>query len=133
MANTTLSNLIDTLRRVVPIPISQINYGFTSGLEPPYVNLVDLKSTYGYDTSGAKVKVSTFSIVCVGKNAAEAEATISLVDCYFGDIKNLNYITPNSIEVINDNYLVTQMADNLYQFVSKMDYELTENINGSSI
>lgn len=105
--------------------MAQINYGTTDGLQPPYLEVSGYRHEMNYDTGGPAYKVATFFLTIWDKSQDDAENLAALFD----DLVNNNLsLTPDTIGCLQTSYEVGQMAENLYQFGVKIEYELTENL-----
>ncbi len=126
MAYTTLQNIMRAIRAGGFVPTSQVNYGYTDNLIPPYITVTDYSHTLQYDTSGPVLRDAAFTVTVFDKSQDDAENVASQVD----DLINNNLtLTPQTIGCFQEGYTVGQMAEKLYQFGVEMKYTLQEDIN----
>src|SRR4051812_38854530 len=109
---TTLQGIIGTIRGAQIVDPAKVNYGWSDGIQPPYISVLDFNQTPEYVTDGVAVRNSTFNVICMGKSVDEAEAIATQVD----DLLQLSTaIMPNS-RCLLTSYTVGQLDANLYQF-----------------
>ena len=117
---STVSDLVNRLRTATVLPAAKVNYGVADGLEPPFLSVTDFAAQTLYDTAGAAVVNSTFTLTHWGTSVEQAEAQAKAFDA----VLNAPRPTPYSAAVFVENYRVEQ-AD-LYVFSVAVQYSLTE-------
>lgn len=123
---TTLQHIIRAIRQANLVPPSQVNYGVTDRLEPPYISVLDYRHELTYDTSGPVLKEAKYKVVVLAKDVDTAEALAGQVD----DLINNNLtLTPQTTGSFQESYMVGQMAERLYQFGVEIEYSLKEDPN----
>jgi hypothetical protein len=128
MANTTLQNILATLRGADILPPAKVNYGITDGLEPPYISVDGFEFEQVYQTCGPATRHSTFHVIVVDKNADAAQVTAQAVLALLDTSKTL---TPKTSECLLISYKIGQsiVGDKaLYQWVVDTYWRLDENI-----
>lgn len=123
---TSLSQLVRTIRNANLIPVTQVNAGFTDGLQPPYISVQDFKYTWDRDTQNG-VRVSTFTVLNVGISLDVAEDMAGKIN----DLLNDNYTaTDQDIGILQESYEIGNTdPNNLYQYGVVQTYTLFEDPN----
>lgn len=110
-----------TLQHANILPATQVNFGWTDKLKPPYATVTNYKSSVEWDT-GNGFKHAQFTLLVIGKNVDEAETYAGEFDNFINKNTSLTPGTANCLQSGWETGLVS--PDNLYQSGVRLEYDL---------
>lgn len=122
---TTLQNIISTIRNSGIVPPTQVNYGWTDNLKPPYLAVTDFEYGIVYQTCGDAIRHSTFHVICFDINSDNAESNALKV---LALLDTSTTLTPSTSRCLLEHYKVGQMKEELYQWGVDLQFRLEESI-----
>lgn len=119
---TILQGILATIRGGTVVPTTHVNYGFTDGLEPPYICVTDYTHVTEYDTSGPAVREAKFRVLTIHKNVDDAEDLAEQVNA----LLECQTVTPQTMPLscYQESYTVGQLEEKKYQWGVAIDYSL---------
>jgi|ERR1700722_11826414 len=132
---TTLQNIVQSIKNSNLLPWDHVNAGFSAGLVPPTLSVMNYEHTGDYDTSGFARKQegltgyvitdATFDVIIIHKSCDEAETLAAQVD-QFLDLSTT--LTPEGLCCFQENYKSSQMEEQLAgQWGVVINYKLTSS------
>jgi hypothetical protein len=121
---TTYQNILKGIRNANLLERSQVNAGWTDGLAPPYISVIEYEHSLQYDTGGLSLKEATFKVVVVHRNCDEAETLAEAADAA---VSLDDGLTPQAIGVFQESYRSSQTDERLQQWAVEIGYKLIED------